>query len=187
MISTSDFKKGMIIKYENAPWKILDYSFYKPGKGGAFMQTKLQNLKTKTIKDVSFKSQDRFEELEVEKKPAIYIYHNNKEIVFNDKDTNKRFSLPINFIGEKAKFLKNNMEVTIEYIEEEPLEIELPIKINYLVKEAPPAIKGNTATGGTKNVILENGLEITVPLFIKEGDVISVNTEKQEYVERVNK
>lgn len=183
MISTSDFKKGLIIKYESQPWIILEYQFLKPGKGGAFMQTKLKNLKTNTKRDISFKSTEKFEELDVEKKEAKYIYHNKKEVFFNNSDK-KRFSLPIDIFNDKLKYLKQDIKIDIIYIEEEPVSFEIPIKIPYLVKEAPGAAKGNTASGAMKKVVLENGLEIDVPMFINQDDTIIVNTDKCEYSER---
>jgi len=186
MISATDFTKGMIIEYEHQPCQILEYTFNKPGKGGGFMKTKLRNCKTGASFEINFRTQDTFEELETERRKAIFIYYNNKEIFFNDKETNKRFSLPISFIGDKVKFLKTNMEIDISYINDEPLTINIPVKITYKVISAPPAIKGNTSSGATKIVTLENNLEISTPLFIKEGDYIVVNTEKGEYVERSN-
>jgi len=186
MVSASDFTKGMIIEYENQPCQILEYTFNKPGKGGGFMKTKLRNLKTGSIFEINFRTQDTFQELEPEHRQVIFIYYNNKEIFFNDKETNKRFSLPISLIGNKAKFLKTNMDLDISYINDEPININIPIKITYKVVSAPPAIKGNTSSGATKIVTLENNLTLSTPLFIKEGDYIVVNTEKGEYVERSN-
>ncbi len=186
MVSSADFTKGMIINYENQPCQILEYTFNKPGKGGGFMKTKMRNLKTGSSFEMNFRSQDSFEELETENKKVTYIYHNNKEIFFNDKQTNKRFSLPIAIIGDQAKFLKTNSDLEIAYINEEPLSINVPVKMVYKVITAPPAVKGNTSTGASKVVTLENGLEIPAPLFIKEGDSIIINTERGEYVERYN-
>jgi len=186
MVSSSDFTKGMIINYENQPCQILEYTFNKPGKGGGFMKTKLRNIKTGSSFEMNFRSQDTFEELETENKKVTYIYHSDKEIFFNDKQTNKRFNLPISVIGDQAKFLKSNAELEISYINEEPLSVNVPVKINYKVISAPPAVKGNTSTGASKIVTLENGLEIAAPLFIKEGDSVVINTEREEYVERYN-
>jgi elongation factor P len=186
MVSSSDFSKGMIINYEKQPCQILEYTFNKPGKGGGFMKTKLRNLKTGASFEINFRTQDTFEELETENKKVTYIYHNNKEIFFNDKESNKRFSLPIDIIGDQAKFLKSNSDLEISYINDEPLTINVPIKMVYKVITAPPAVKGNTSTGASKVVVLENNLEINAPLFIKEGDSIVVNTERGEYIERYN-
>jgi len=186
MPSPSDFSKGMIINYENQPCQIIEYTFNKPGKGGGFMKTKMRNLKTGSSFEVNFRSQDNPEELETENKKATYIYHNDKEIFFNDKKTNKRFSLPTSMLGDQAKFLKANTEMEITYIEEDPLTINAPVKMFYKVITSPPAVKGNTSTGASKIVTLENGLEINAPLFIKEGDSIVINTERGEYIERYN-
>lgn len=184
MISTSDFEKGLIIYYDNQPWIILEYQFLKPGKGGAFMQTKIRNLKTNATKDVSFKSNEKFEELDSEKKKAEFIYSTPKEVFFNDVKDKARFSLPVNVFEDKLKFLKQGIQIDIIYVEEEPVSFEIPIKISYLVKEAPGAAKGNTSSGAMKRITLENDLQIDVPMFIKEGDTVVVNTDKCEYVER---
>lgn len=184
MISTSDFTKGTIIKYENQPWLILEYQFLKPGKGGAFMQTKIKNLKTNAIREISFKSNEKFEELESNRKKAIYIYHNQKEVFFNDEKSNSRFGLPITIFEDKVKYLKANIKIDIIYVDDEPISYLLPIKIDYQVKDDPGTAKGNTASGAMKKVVLENNLEIDVPMFIKQGDIIVVNTDRNEYVER---
>ena len=184
MISTSDFEKGTIIKYENQPWIVFEYKFLKPGKGGAFMQTKIKNLKTNATKEVSFKSTEKFEELDSEKRKAEYIYHNQKEVFFNDLKEKKRFSLSVDIFEDKLKYLKQGIHIDIIYVEDEPISFEIPIKISYLVKESPGSAKGNTASGAMKKVLLENGLEIDVPMFIKEGDNIIINTDRCEYVER---
>lgn len=186
MISTSDFEKGMIIEYEAQPWIILGYEFLKPGKGGAFMQTKIRNLKSNATREISFKSNERFNELDMERKKAMYIFHNPKEIVFNDVSDKTRFSLPADIIGDQIKYLKSNMTIDIIYVNDEPLNFDIPVKIEYEVKESPGFAKGNTSSGATKTVVMENGLEVDVPMFIKEGDRILVNTEKGTYVERVS-
>ncbi len=184
MISTSDFEKGTILKYENDPWMILEYKFLKPGKGGAFMQTKLKNLKTNATREISFKSTEKFEELDSERRKAEYIFQTPKEVTFSDQKEKNRFTLPVAVFGDKLRFLKDKIVIEIVYVEEEPVSFEIPIKISYLVTEAPGSAKGNTASGAMKRVVLENGLEIDVPMFIKEGDTIVVNTDRFEYVER---
>ena len=186
MISTADFEKGMVIKYDGQPWEIKNFSFYKPGKGGAFMQTKMQNLNTGATIEKSFKSQEKFEELDTERGVAKYVYHNDKEVVFSNKD-NSRFSLDFKLIGDQVKFLKSNMEVGILFVEDRPVSITIPVKIEYVVKTSPPAIKGNSIGSATKGVVLDNGLEMQAPMFIETGDIIVVNTERGEYVERKNK
>jgi elongation factor P len=162
----------------------LEYAFLKPGKGGAFMQTKIKNLKTNATKEISFKSNERFEELESERKKSIYIYHSPKEVVFNDEKSKTRFSLPVEIFEDKLKYLKKDIQIDIIYVDDEPVSYILPIKISYQVKEDPGAAKGNTASGAMKRVVLENDLEIDVPMFIKQDDTIVVNVERGDYVER---
>ncbi len=185
MISTADFEKGTIIKHEGQPWMILEYAFLKPGKGGAFMQTKIKNLKTNATKEISFKSNEKFEELESERKQSIYIYHSQNEVFFNTKESQKRFSLPVSIFEDKLKYLKKDIQIDIIYVLDEPVSFIMPIKINYFVKEDPGMAKGNTASGAMKKVTLENGLQLDVPMFIKQDDVVVVNVERGEYVERL--
>jgi elongation factor P len=148
------------------------------------MQTKIRNLKTNGVREVSFKSNEKFEELDSEKKKAEYVYHNQKEVFFTDLKEKNRFSLSVNVFEDKLKYLKQGIQIDIIYVEDEPVSFEIPIKISYLVKESPGAAKGNTSSGAMKRIVLENDLEIDVPMFIKEGDTVVVNTERCEYVER---
>jgi len=184
MIPTSDFEKGMVIKVNGEPWQIVNFEFYKPGKGGAVMRTELKNFQTGKVLQKTFRSGDKFEEIEVDYKPALYLYSDRKSAVFQLKDNNER----INFDLEKTKnlipFLKEKSEVSIVFLNEKPININIPTKVELKVIEAPPAIKGNTVSGAIKTVVLETGLKINTPIFIKEGDTIIINTETISYVAR---
>jgi len=184
MISTSDFEKGMVIKVNGEPWQIVNFEFYKPGKGGAVMRTELKNFQTGKVLQKTFRSGDKFEEIEIDYQPALYLYSDRKSSVFQLKDSNER----INFDLEKTKnlipFLKEKSEVSIVFLNEKPININIPAKVKLKVIEAPPAIKGNTVSGALKTVILETGLKINTPIFIKEGDTIIINTETISYVAR---
>ena len=147
------------------------------------MQTRLHNLTTGSSIEKSFRSQEKFEELETDRGKAKFVYRNDKEAVFSNED-NSRFNLSVSIIGEQVKFLKSNMIVDLLYVEEKPVSITLPVKIEYVVKTAPPSTKGNSIGSASKTVLLENELEIQAPMFIQEGDIIVVNTERGEYVER---
>ncbi len=183
MVSTSEFKKGMVIEVGGEPYLILDYQFVKPGKGTAFVRTTLKHVKTKKVLEKSFRSQERFEELDLDYKKVSYLYSDRQNSVFLDKN-NQRISVPLEMTREKIPYLKSKSEVQLVYLEDELIDVKIPIKIALKVVEAPPAIKGDTVTGATKTVTLETGLKINVPIFIKEGEEIMVNTETNEYVER---
>lgn len=184
MVSTSDFEKGMVIKVNGEPWQIVNFEFYKPGKGGAVMRTELKNFQTGKVLQKTFRSGDKFEEIETEYQSAFYLYKDRKSAVFQLKDGNER----INFDLEKTKnlipFLKEKSEVSIVFLDKKPININVPTKVELKVIEAPPAIKGNTVSGAVKNVTLETGLKINTPIFIKEGDTLIINTETISYVAR---
>lgn len=186
MISTDKFEKGIILNIESQPWMIIGYQFFSPGKGSAFVRVKLKNIKTEKFVERTFKSGEEFEEVEVERKKAVYLYNDRKNSAFLLKDADQRILLPLEPNQEKVKYLKQNSEVDLIYIDGEIISINIPIKVELKVIEAPPGFKGNTVTGGLKKVKLETGLEINVPIFIKEGDIIRINTETSEYVERAN-
>ena len=184
MVSTSDFEKGMVIKVNNEPWQIINFEFYKPGKGGAIMRTQLKNFLTGKVVEKTFHSGDRFEEIEIDYQDALYLYADRKSAVFQLKNNQQRISFDLEKVQDSTKFLKEKSEVSIVFIDEKPVSIKIPIKIELLVTEAPDAVKGNTVSGALKTVTLENGLKINTPLFIKEGDWIIINTETGQYVER---
>jgi len=185
MLSTSEFKIGSAIKYNNEQWMITGYQFVNPGKGAAFVRTKLKNLKSGKVLEVTFKSGEKVEEVDLMYRTLQYLYKDANAYYFMDQDYNQHF-LTNEIIGERSKFFKENMEVKGIVIEDNLSDIVLPMKLDFKVIEAPPGVKGDTATGGSKPIVIETGATINAPLFIKEGDVIRINTETEEYVERVN-
>ncbi len=186
MVSTSDFQKGIIINLESQPWLIVDFQFAHPGKGAAFVRTKLKNLITGNIIERTFKSGEQFEETKTEKIKAKFLYfHRDKFFFSKEKEPSFRFDVPKETIGNAVSFLKTNQIVDAILFEEKIINISLPIKVFLKITEAPPSFKGNTAQGGTKTVTLETGATINVPLFIEEGDIIEVNNETGHYVRRV--
>jgi len=184
MISTSDFEKGMVIKVNGEAWQIVNFEFYKPGKGGAVMRTELKNFQTGKVLQKTFRSGDKFEEIETEYQSAFYLYSDRKSAVFQLKDGQKRISLDLEKVKDLIQFLKEKSEVSIVFLDEKPVNINIPAKVELKVIEAPPAIKGNTVSGAIKTVTLETGLKINTPIFIKEGDVLIINTETVSYVAR---
>jgi elongation factor P len=187
-LSYTDLKKGVIFVYEGHPWEVLESGFLRMQQRKAVVQTKIKNLITGKIVDRNWQASDYFEEADVEKKDAMFIYLNRGEAWFHETGNPKeRFSLPEEAIGEAAKFLRPNTVVSTMLFNGKVIQVKPPIKVDLKVIEAPPAIKGNTAQGGTKLVIVEGGAKVNAPLFVNEGDVIRINTESGEYVERANK
>lgn len=184
----NDLKKDSIFILDGNPYVVLEARHLHIGRGGSSLQTRLKNLITGNILSRNFKQSDSFEEAEVKKLKAKYLYNHRQEYWFCEevKPAN-RFMLTDNQIGEKEKYLKSNLIVEAIKFDEKIININLPIKVDYRVTEAPPGIKGDTAQGGTKLVAIETGAKISTPLFINEGDIIKINTETEEYVERVEK
>src|SRR3989344_531970 len=188
MLSYTDLTKGTIFVMDGEPYEVLEYAFLRMQQRRPTTLTKLKNLITGKIVTQTFQQSDSFPEAEIEKELGVFIYSQKEEYWFHKKtDKSARFSLKEEMLGNSAKFLKPNTEITAHKFNEKIIKIELPVKVDYVVKEAPPSYKGDTATGGSKSVILENGLTINVPMFINEGDIIRVNTQTGEYTERMEK
>lgn len=186
MIGSNDFKKGMVIKLNNEPFQVVDISLVKPGKGSSFAQTKLKHLISGKVLDRNFKSGEQFDEMDLEYKNATYVYHDRNNLVFQDPKTNERITLPLEIAGTRVNFMKEKMPVSLMSIDEKIFDFKITPKVEMKVIEAMPATKGNTANGALKLVKIETGYEINVPIFIKEGDVIRINSDTGDYVERVN-
>ena len=184
MISTSDFEKRMVIKVNGEPWQIVNFEFYKPGKGGAVMRTKLKNFQTGKILEKTFRTGDKFEEVEIEYQPALYLYSDKKSSIFQLKNNKERINFDLEKTKDLIQFLKERTEVSIIFLDEKPININIPPKVELKVTEAIPTIKGNTVTGAIKTVTMETGLKIKTPIFIKNGDILIINTETGEYVSR---
>jgi elongation factor P len=188
MLSYTDLNKGVMFVMDGEPYTVLEYNFLRMQQRKPVVQTKIKNLVSGKITSKSFQQSDSFSEADIEKQPLTFLYSHREEHWFCEPENkSNRFSLKEEQIGDNAKFLKPNTGVTAYKFDDKIINIELPIKIDYKVKEAPPAYKGDTATGGNKSVVLENGISINVPAFINEGDIIRVNTETGTYVERAEK
>lgn len=211
MLSINDLKSGSLIIIEGAPYQVLEVSHLHMGRGGSSVQTKIRNLKTGQTYNRNFKPADTFEEAEVEKKPVVFLYHHRGEFVFAEPGNPKnRFPIPEDIIGENKKWLhpvrsqipkasadatgrltsngvKPGTELTVLFFDEKPINIQLPIKMDFKVTEAPPGLQGDRSQAGTKTVTIETGAVVQAPLFINTDDVVRINTETGEYVERVKK
>ena len=173
---------------DNQPYEVLESNFLRMQQRKAVVQAKIRNLISGKVLDRNFQPSDHLEEIELEKKSAVFIYQNRGEFWFNEESNSKnRFSLPAEVVGTAGNFLKANTLISTVSFNDKIIKVVMPIKMDLKVTEAPPSIKGNTAQGGTKVVELETGAKISVPLFINTGDMIRVNTDTGEYTERVEK
>lgn len=185
MLAYNEVKPGVSVIVDGEPYICTWNNIMKKQQRRPVNQTKLRNLIRGNVIEYSFQQSDKIEEAEIEKRPAIYIFEKNGEYFFHEaKDKSKRFSLPEESVGESVRFLKANMEVETQWFQGEMVRVVLPIKVELKVTEAPPDVRGNTAQGGSKVVTLETGATISVPMFVKEGDILRINTETGEYVER---
>lgn len=185
-MNTSDFTKGTAIKYNGETCVVMSYQFVNPGKGAAFTRTKLKNAKSGKIFEVSFRSGENIEPANVEYRNCQYLYNDGTDMTFMDNTNYEQFVIPLDNIGDSQNYIVDGSDVVVVFIDGEPFSIQLPPKMNFKVIESPPGDKGDTATGGTKQVVIETGVKVSVPLFIKEGDVIKLNTDTGQYVERVS-
>ena len=184
----NELENGTVVKINNDPYMIMSIKHLHMGRGSSSTQARIKNLRTGQVLERNYKPADEFEEAEVEKMPCVSLYQSRGEYWFNEKSNPKnRFNLKVDDLGDSAKFLKPNLDVTAIKFDEKIIGVELPIKVDYKVVEAPPAIRGNTAQGGTKMAVIEGGASISVPLFVNEGDIIRVNTQLGEYTERMEK
>ena len=184
MINVNDIKNGMTILFEDNIYTVLEFSHVKPGKGAAFVQAKLKNLRTGSIVEKRFNSGVKLEKAMVEKKSMHFLYASGDVYNFMNMETYEQVELNKSQIANEAKYLKEGLEVLIFFYESEMLGIELPEKIDFKITETEPAIKGNTATNATKDAIVETGMLVKVPLFIEQGEEIIVSTKDGKYVSR---
>ena len=184
MINVNDLKVGMTIMYENNIYSVMDTQHVKPGKGAAFVQAKLKNLRGGSIIENRFNSSDKVEPARIEKKPMQYLYSMNDVYYFMDMNTYEQVEISKSQIGDDSELLKENLEVDIMFFEGEMLGMNLPDKIALKVTHTEPAVKGNTTSSAMKDATLETGKVIKVPLFIEEGEEILVSNKDGKYVSR---
>ena len=184
-VSTSDFRNGLKIELDGEPFVIVFFQHVKPGKGGAFVRTKVRNLKTGRTLDRRFRAGERVELAEVEERKLQYLYQDGESLVFMDTENYEQIPFSIETVGEARQFLKENLDVEVIFWQGKPINIELPNFIEAKITQCEPGEKGDTASNVTKPATLETGAVVQVPLFIKEGQAIRVDTRTGEYVERV--
>ena len=185
MANTTDFKNGLIIDHKNNLWKIVEFLHVKPGKGGAFVRSKLKNIRTGQLVDETFRAGEKINIVRVEARNYTYLYNENKTYIFMDQETYEQINIDQSQVEDVLDFLIENTKATIAFNGDEPIEVRLPQHMNICIKETDPGEKGNTAQGGSKPAKLETGLIIQVPLFIQIGDIVRIDTKAKRYIERV--
>jgi elongation factor P len=188
MLDYSQITSQKYIVLDGEPYEVLDSHVFRKQQRKPVNQTKIKNLKTGKVTERSFHQSEKAEEAEIENKDIVYIFSKQDEVWFHSLGNKAdRFAVDEKIIGDKKKFLKEGMEIKALVFNEEIIDFKIPIKVELKVKSAPPSVKGNTAQGGSKMITLETGADISVPLFINEGDIIRINTETGQYTERVEK
>jgi elongation factor P len=184
-VDTSQFRNGLKIELDGEPFAIVYFQHVKPGKGGAFVRTKVKNLRTGRVLDRRFRAGERLEEADIEERKMQFLYHDGDQLVFMDSESYEQIPFSSEQVGDTRKYLHENLDVDVLFWRGRPINVELPAFIEATVTQCEPGIKGDTASGATKPATLETGAVVQVPLFIKEGERIRVDTRTGDYVERV--
>ncbi|MGC8594513.1 MAG: elongation factor P [Candidatus Kryptoniota bacterium] len=185
MATTSDFRSGMTIKYNDGLWSIVEFQHVNPGNWRAFVRAKLKNIKTGQVVETRFRAGETVDVVRIEQRPYQYLYRDGEMLVFMDLETYDQIQVLEEIVGDRSKFLKENENVQIMFNGTEILGVEIPIFVNLRVIETEPGIKGDTVSNVMKPARLETGAVVNVPLFVEEGEVLKIDTRTGEYVERV--
>lgn len=183
-ISTAQFKTGLTIEVDNAIWRIINFQHVKPGKGGAFVRTKLKNLRTGAVQDKTFRAGAKMEQAQIDTRNMQYLYEDGAGYVFMDMDSYEQITVPGDKIKDALNYLQENMDISIVQYENEVIGIEVPNTVTLEVAETEPSIKGNTASGGSKPATMTTGLIVQVPFFVNAGDKLVINTNDATYISR---
>ncbi len=186
MISSNDFRTGTTIELDGQVWRVVEFLHVKPGKGSAFVRTKLKSVQSGNVVEKTFRAGESVQQAILEKSNLQHTYVESGDYVFMDMTSFEETRLSVEQIGKGAKYLKEGMEVNVIFHNGKVLEVELPISITLKVTQTDPGVKGDTASGGTKPAILETGAQVMVPLFISEGEMIKVDTRNDSYLGREN-
>ncbi len=184
-ISTADFKNGMCIEYNGKLWTIVEFQHVKPGKGGAFVRTKLRDVRTGRIVDNTFNAGTKFDSVRMETRKMQYLYNDGADFNFMDNNTYEQEALSADVVGDVAKWLKENDEVSLQYAGDELIGIEPMMFVELAVAETEPGFKGDTVQGSTKPATLETGAVVNVPMYVEVGDVLQIDTRDGRFVKRV--
>jgi len=184
MISVNDFKTGLTIEVDNEIWQVMDFQHVKPGKGAAFVRSKLRNLRSGNIQEKTFRGGEKVNRAHIDNSKMQYLYASGDMHAFMDTSSFEQIEIPSEQMGDKLNFIKENMEVSVISYDGEILGIELPKNVELQVTETEPGLKGDTASGGSKPATLETGLTVQVPLFVNQGDMLVISTTEGKYVSR---
>ncbi|MBS11645.1 MAG: elongation factor P [Gemmatimonadetes bacterium] len=184
MVSTSDFRNGMVLRMEGQLYWMAEFEHFKPGKGAAVVRTKLKNVKTGAVIDKTYRSGDKVEDVRLERRKMQYLYKGDF-FTFMDNENYEQYELAEDTVGDAVKYLKENEVVDVLVAEGSAMAIELPIFVELLVKDTDPGVRGDTASGGSKPARLETGASVQVPLFVEKGETLKIDTRTDTYVERV--
>jgi elongation factor P len=185
MYSTAEFKKGLKIELDGVPYTIVEFQHVKPGKGGAFVRTKMKSLLTGRVLDQTFRSGEKVKKPDLMEREMQYLYGEGSDFHMMDNETYEQIMLTEDQVGEARLYLAENMGVKVLFFNQQPVAVEVPLFVELEVAQTEPGVKGDTAAGGTKPATLESGVTIQVPLFLNEGDRVKVDTRTGSYIERV--
>lgn len=184
MISSSDFRTGITIEIDNDVWQIVDFQHVKPGKGAAFVRTKMKNVRTGAVVERTFNPGEKLPKAHIDNRQMQYLYENDGMYVFMDNESFEQLELNADQLADAIKFLKENMNIGIMLFQGTIIGVDLPNSVDLEVIECDPGVRGDTATGATKMAKLETGYSVRVPLFINQGDVLRIDTRSGDYIER---
>jgi len=184
--TTNDLKNGLVLNLEGQLWSVVSFQHVKPGKGGAFVRTKLKNVLSGKVVDKTFNAGVKVDTATVDRREMTYLYQDGPDFVFMDPDTFDQISVPRETVGDAAKYMLENQTATVAQHEGAPLYVELPASVELVIQQTDPGLQGDRSTGGTKPATLETGAEIQVPLFLSTGEKIKVDTRDGRYLGRAN-
>jgi elongation factor P len=184
VVNTNQFKSGMAIEIDGEPYTIVESQHVKPGKGGAFVRTKVRSIKTGNVLDKTFRAGEKFTRMDTRSRTLQYLYSTETEVVLMDTDSYEQLSVSPGMAGEALKWVVENMEVQVFYLDGAPIDVEAPTTVELSITHTEPGLRGDTAQGGSKPATLETGVSIQVPLFIEQGERIKVDTRTGAYLSR---
>jgi len=184
-VSTTEFRNGLKIEIDGEPYIIVEFQHVKPGKGGAFVRTKMKSLKSGNVIDRTFRSGEKVDVPELEEKTMQYLYAADKDRVLMDTSTYEQISMSEKQLGDSVNYLKENMEIKVLYFKGQPINIDIPMFVELKIARTDPGVRGDTASGGSKPATLETGAVVKVPFYLNEGDVVKIDTRSGTFIERV--
>lgn len=184
MISANNFRQGLVISLDGQLYSVVDFTHIKPGKGGAYVKTRLKRLSDGNIVDRTFRSEEKIEDVRLDQKSMQFLYRDGELLYFMDNETYEQQPLNAQQLGDAVNFLTEGANIKVQFHEGEPIDVELPTSVELEVASTEPGVRGDTATGGSKPAKLTTGYVVQVPLFIQVGDIIRVDTRTREYLER---